>query len=219
MSFRSALAFGFLFVLISSIHAQSGFSADTGECGGDPSRDVSVWKTPVLGNKTGSVKVYGKLEFRHNAEDAKNGRCHVVYRLLVAEDGKPFREVKNVELDTEPGELAGIDLVGFSPSESKFAADFWLAEGDGQLFRPVVYDIQTHAVSDRPLEDAIQKQINGCDQLEHFMGVTDRGEAIFAVPPSEYDDSPGCGDKGLWHFNLQTGRAYRVKKISGYKWK
>ena len=214
-----ALAFGFFLSSLSLVYAENKYSADTGECEGDTSLTVTSLKTPVRVNDSRSVKMVGKLEIRRNAGDATKVSCHVVYHLLVSEANKPFHEVKHVEWDTEEGEIAGINLIGFSPDESKLAADFWLAAGDWVGPRPVVYDLKAHTVSYLTLEDKIQKRINSCDQLEDFIGVTDQGEAIFAVPPSEYDDSPGCGDKGVWHFNLQTGLVYRVKKISGDKWK
>jgi hypothetical protein len=69
------------------------------------------------------------------------------------------------------------------------------------------------------LEDRIQKQLHGCDQNEDFVGVTNSGEAIFAVPLSIYDDAPTWGDKGLWQFNLETGQVFRIAKISGDKWR
>jgi hypothetical protein len=218
MPFKWMLANGLLLLSVSFLHAQVQYSADTGECGDKSSQPVSAVKTPVRFNKTRSMRVYGKLEFRQYEAGAKDKHCHVIYRLLLAVAGKPFREVKRMEWDTEQGEIAGIDLVGFSPNESNLAADFWLAEGDGELHRPVVYNLKTNSTTDRPLEDLIQKRINGCDQNEDFIGVSDSGEAVFAIPPSNYDNSPGCGDKGLWHFNLQTGKVYRVKKISGIKW-
>jgi hypothetical protein len=45
--------------------------------------------------------------------------------------------------DTEEGEIAGIDLIALSKDRSKFAANFWLAEGDWQEHRAVVYDLST----------------------------------------------------------------------------
>lgn len=209
------------FFLLSAplLRAQSTYSVDTGECGGEPILQPSLLKTPVKANKSESVKFYGQLEFRRNAEDAKNRHCHVTVRLMVGLKNEGFQEVKHVDWDTENGEIAGIELVGFSPDESKFAADFWVAEGDGDTHNPVVYDLPSRTNTYRPLGDLIQKRINGCDQNEDFLGVTNAGEAIFAIPPSEYSDTPDCGDKGLWHFNLKTGRVYRAKRISGIKWK
>lgn len=92
------------------------------------------------------------------------------------------------------------------------------AEGDGQEGRPVVYDLATGLAIQASLEDKIQNRIHGCDQNEDFIGVTDSGEAVFAIPPSDYSDTPECGDKGLWHFNLKTGKVYGVKRFSGVKW-
>jgi hypothetical protein len=159
------------------------------------------------------------MEFRHDKKDATAKHCHVTYRLFVAKGGSKYTEVRSLAWDTEEGEIAGIDLIGFSSDGSKLAADFWLAEGDGQLHRPVIYNAGTLKVLDKPLEDRIQRKIESCDQIEHFVGVTNQGEAVFTVPPSIYDDSDKCGDKGVWHFNLQTGQVKQVKKKSGDKWK
>lgn len=202
--------------LCSAVKSQ--LSVDTGECGEDTPTHQTVTKTAEFTDKVHGLRAYGELSFRRqNGSGSKNG-CHVVYELFVALPGQPFEQVKELAWDTEVGEIAGVDLIGVSPDGSKLAADFLLAEGDGEEHRAVVYDAATRQAIDRPLEDRIQKQIHGCDQNEDFIGVTNSGEAIFAVPPSEYDDSPGCGDKGLWHFNLTTGRVYRVAKISGDKW-
>jgi len=144
--------------------------------------------------------------------------CRVVYQLLVENAGQLPATVEQVILEVEEGEIAGVDLIGVSPTGDIFAADFWTAEGDGTAHQPVIYDVRRNSAIYLPLEDRIQKRIHGCDQVEDFIGVTNLGEAIFAVPPSTYDKSPGCGDKGVWRFNLKTGRVYRVAKFSGVKW-
>ena len=199
----------------------SKYQVNTDECGGDASPKIATSTTPSYRNKAGALHFAGKISFRRNKEDAQKNRCHVVYRLLLSEGTGPAKELKRVEWDTEEDEIAGIDLIGFSPDQSKFAADFWLAEGDSQEHRPVVYDLTSKDVQYRALGDAIQRQIHvhGCDQVEDFLGVANSGEGVFAVPPSVYDDSPECGDKGLWHFNLKIGKATRAAKISGDKWK
>jgi len=127
--------------------------------------------------------------------------------------------VHQLSWDTEEGEIAGIDLIGFSPDGSKLAADFWLAEGDGEEHRPVVYDSKTSKVRFLSLGDRIQRKITSCDQVEKFVGVTNQGQAVFTVPPSDYDDSPECGDKGVWKFDLLTGEVRRIKQFSGDRWK
>jgi len=142
----------------------------------------------------------------------------VIYKLFVATSGQSFKMVKQLDWDTDDGQIAAIELIGLSPDKTKFAASFMIAEGDGQLHGPVVYDLKTKTANYLALEDKIQKRIHGCDQNEDFIGVTNTGEAIFAILPSEYSDTPECGDKGVWHFNLKTGRVYRVAKISGDKW-
>jgi len=144
--------------------------------------------------------------------------CPVLYRLFIAINSSSFSIVKRTELQLSDGQIAGIDLVGLSPKATQFAADFLWAEGDGTVHHPVVFDRESGQFLDRPLDDRIQKRIHGCDQDEDFIGVSDAGEAIFAIPPSDYDDSPDCGDKGVWHFNLKTGRVHRTARFSGDKW-
>jgi hypothetical protein len=199
--------------------AQPYLSVDTGECGEDTPTKQTVLKSQVLNDQARTFKAYGSVLFRHLPGRSQKAGCLVVYGIFVSSHGGPFRQAKELSLETENGEIAGIDLVGLSPDGSKFAADFWLAEGDGEEHRPVVYNIAAKDTIDMPLEDKIQKLVHGCDQNEDFTGVTNAGEAVFAVPPSIYDDSPECGDKGLWHFNLKTGSVYRVARISGVKWR
>jgi hypothetical protein len=198
---------------------QQRFSTDTGECGGDARMEGTDSKTSIRTSQSGRLRVYGLMEFRHNEEDAKAGHCHVTYRLFVAKGSGKFVEVRSLAWDTEEGEIAGIDLIGFSSDESKLGADFWLAEGDGQVHRPLVYDARTSKVLYRPLDDRIRRKTQSCDQTEHFIGVTNQGEAVFTVPPSTYDDSDSCGDKGVWHFNLLTGDVKRVQRISRDRWR
>jgi hypothetical protein len=206
-------------MLISTISwAAARLEADTGECQDTVPASDTLQKTPEFVNQYRSFRAYGTLTFRRVAQPGKDVHCHVVFRLLVSQEKSPFREVLQFAWDTEGGEIAAVELVGLSEDRTKFAADFTLAEGDGQQSRPVVYDLLTEQTIQAALEDKIQKLIHGCDQNEDFIGVTNSGEAIFAVPPSVYADTPECGDKGLWHFNLKTGKVYRVKRFSGVKW-
>ncbi|MGD0095483.1 MAG: hypothetical protein ABSB60_03250 [Terracidiphilus sp.] len=197
--------------------AQPYLSVDTGECGTDTPTKQTVVKSRDLSDQARAFKAYGRVSFQLQPTNSQKSGCHVTYDLFVSTHGGPFEQVRELNLENEAGEIAGIDLIGLSPDGSKFAADFWLAEGDGEEHRPVVYDLVAKQSIDLPLEDKIQRLIHGCDQNEDFVGVTNSGEAIFAIPPSEYYDSPACGDKGLWHFNLETGKVYRVAKISGVK--
>ena len=197
--------------------AKPHLSVDTGECGEDTPTHETVAKSAQFTDKAHSVSAYGVLSFRR-LTGAKGG-CRVVFQLFVAVQGKPFANVKRITRDAEDSEINGIDLIGTSPDGTKFAADFWWAEGDGEEHRPVVFDVSDRRATDLPLEDKIQNRIHGCDQNEYFVAVTNSGEAVFAIPPSIYDDSPECGDKGTWNFNLETGRVYRVAKLSGQKWR
>jgi hypothetical protein len=128
---------------------------------------------------------------------------------------------KSLDFQLEEDQIAAIELIGFSSDGTKFAADFEWGEGDSTIHHPVVIDRTSGEVADLALDDRLQKRLHphGCDQAEDFIGVTNAGEAVFAIPPSIYDNSPECGDKGVWRFNLKTGRVYRVAKISGVKWR
>jgi hypothetical protein len=194
-------------------------SIDTGECSREVASGETVVKSDVYSNKKRTMRAYGAIAYRRSVDDAKPTRCHVEFRIFISFDGSPFRIVKSRISEAELGEIAGIDLVGESPDGSKFAADTWLAEGDGEEHWPIVYDLTTGQARDHSLGDKIQSRIHGCDQNEDFVGVTNAGEALFAIPPSEYDNSSGCGDKGLWRFSLVTGKVMQIAKNSGDKWK
>lgn len=217
MRVRRAWA-GFLFLLMpfSLVCAQTTRpSVDSDECGPELSSSGIVQKTPVFTNPPRTLRAYGEIVLRR---DIKSSACPVVYRLWIAQKYAHFSLAKHLELRLSSGQIAGIEIIGLSPKAKKLVADFLWAEGDGTIHHPVVFDEISGAVADKALDDRIQKRIHGCDQPEDFIGVTDAGEAVFAIPPSIYDDSPECGDKGVWRFNLKTGRVYRVAKFSGEKW-
>jgi hypothetical protein len=214
------LAFAWILALCAPIYcwAQQP-SVDDGECSAEMQLHDTVSKSPIFSSQKQNFRAYGTITFRRSAESTGKVSCHVVYRLYVAAKSEPFRSAMQFAWDTEEGEIAGIDLIGLSKDGSKFAADFWLGEGDSQEHRAVVYDLSTKQATQAALEDKIQKRIHSCDHNEDFIAVTNDGEAVFAVPPSIYDDSPECGDKGLWHLNLKTGNVTQVKKFSGIKWR
>jgi hypothetical protein len=194
-------------------------SIDTGECSSEVASSETVVKSDVYSNKKRTMRAYGAIAYRRSVDDAKPTRCHVEFRIFISFHDTPFKMVKLRISEIELGEIAGIDLVGESPDGSKFAADTWLAEGDGEEHWPNVYDLVTRQVRDHSLGDRIQSRIHGCDQNEDFVGITNTGDALFATPPSEYDNSSDCGDKGLWRFNLVTGTVAQIAKKSGDKWK
>ena len=192
-------------------------SVDGGECQPETPQVETVYESPPFLVKPPGMTVSGKITIKRLT--GTGAHCRVVFELLVREQGEDSAQIaKSATLETEQGEIAGIDLIGLSPRGAMFAANFWTAEGDGIAHRPVVYDIRRRTALYLPLESRIQSRIHGCDQPEDFVGVTETGEALFAIPPSDYADTAECGDKGLWRFNLRTGRVYRVAKISGDKW-
>lgn len=205
-----------LAMLLATAARNTRLSVETDECGDQLSGVPVVLKSPVLSSESGRLRAVGQVSIQR---DTTARRCRADYTLLVSDGKRPFNVVKRFDWSSEVGEIAGIDLVGFSPNGNWLAADFWTAEGDHTEHRPVIYDLATRKASFRSLGSVIQERIHGCDQEEDFLGVSDLGEAIFAVPPSIYDDSPECGDKGLWHFNLATGKVTQVAKISGDKWR
>lgn len=192
-------------------------SADTEECGEDTPAKAVIVKTPTYTNALRAFRAYGEISYSRISKDGAESRCRVVSRLYAANGTNAFRKIKEMVWETEAGEISGVDLIGLSPDGSKFAADFWLAEGDGEEHRPVVHDIAKDMTLYLPLEARIQKRIDGCDQNEDFIGVSNEGEAVFAIPPSHYDDSAACGDKGVWRFNLTSGHVYRIARTSTTK--
>jgi hypothetical protein len=160
--------------------------------------------------------MYGILEFRHNETDAKANHCHVIYRLLVSSGNGAFVEAHRLVWDTEEGEIAGIDLIGFSPDGSKAAANLWLAAGDGVVNRPVVYDMKTKTAIFAVMPDVEDKRVpqESCDDdpYESLDSVTDAGTIIVSVPAIE-----GCADGGLWSFDPKAVVWKRIRLYSGRK--
>jgi hypothetical protein len=193
-------------------------SVDSGECS-DTDVALRSVKSQIFLDVKRHFRAYGVVESRFAKADKDQPHCHVIYSLFTSAGTGRFIEIKRFEWDGDRGQIAGIDLIGLSPSGAKFAADFWWAEGDGEVHRPLIVDLATRHVIDRSLDDGIQKRIHGCDQNEDFVGVTNAGEALFAIPPSTYDDSPECGGKGVWSFNVTTGGIRQVAKHTEDKWR
>jgi hypothetical protein len=100
-------------------------------------------------------------------------------------------------------------MIGFSPDQSKVAADFWWAGGDYTGHRPVIYDVNTKRVQFGELGEQITGQLPSCDYFQNFTGVTNSGEAVIYVPKSIYVDE-GCPDQGDWLFNVANGKVRRA---------
>lgn len=213
---RGLPALALLSLATSTCFAVTRPSADSGECGPDVSSTGTSFKTSVFQDQARTFRAYGELLVRR---DTKAQKCLATYRLWTAHKAGSFSITSHLEFTLDDGQIAGIDLIGLSPDASRFAADFLWTEGDGTVHHPVVLNLSSQQSIDMALDDRIQKRIHGCDQTEDFVGVTNSGEAVFAIPPSIYEDSPGCGDKGVWRFNVRTGEVYRVKRFSGVKWR
>jgi hypothetical protein len=219
MRYRRAILLSLpLSLTVAICSAQKHIEVDTGECGSDMPIKATATKSAVFNDKVSGIRAYGVVLYQRSTREGAEGHCHVIYKLFAADAGRPFQPLKQIDREMDDGQIAGIELIGLSPDKTKLAANFWIAEGDSQLHVPVVYDRSTKSASYLALEDRIQKRIHGCDQVEDFIGVTNTGEAVFTIPPSRYSDTPECGDKGVWRFNLKTGRVYQVAKISGDKW-
>jgi hypothetical protein len=138
------LAFVLALVLIAPVCSWAAhLSVDDGECHAEmPSHDT-VSKSPVFSSHLQTFRAYGTISFRRSAESTGKVSCHAVFRLYVAAKSEPFRSAMRFAWDTEEGEIASIDLIGLSKDGSKFAANFWLATGDWQEHRAVVYDLST----------------------------------------------------------------------------
>ena len=200
---------------VSACRGQKKFSADAGECGDQIGPQITTSKTPTLTGHAGSIRMYGTLEFNRSEQDAKAKDCHVVYRLFVSTANNAFAEAYRLAWDTEDGEIAGIDLIGFSPNGLKAAANFWLAAGDGQENRPTIYDLRTHRALFRSLEQKLSDRIHrSCDgsYYESVDSVTDEGAVIISVPRVQ-----DCVDGGLWLFDPGTGSLKQIRKNSGRK--
>jgi len=193
-------------------------TVDSGECD-DSAVAAKRVKSPVFADAERHFRAYGIIESQSTKVDKGHLHCHVIYTLFILTRDNHFSEVKRFVWDAEPRQITGIDMIGLSPNGVKFAADFWWAEGDGEVHHPVIVDLASRTVLDRSVEDSIQKRIHSCDQNEDFVGVTNAGNALFAIPPSTYDDSPECGDKGVWSFNAATGEVRQVAKHTQDKWR
>lgn len=207
-----SLVFGGV-LLVGTCTAQNRYSVDTVECSADVHSAPSTFKTEIRSAKSGDLRMYGVLELRRNKEDASNKRCHVMYRLYVSEGNRPFQEVFRMPWDTDEGEIAGIELIGFSPNGGKAAANLLLAAGDGQTNRPVIFDLRSKSskfVEMPPIEDKRPPK-ESCDDAPYarLYGVTDAGSILVSVPPINR-----CADGGHWIFNPKTGSLSQIDKPS-----
>jgi hypothetical protein len=138
------LEFALMLVLCAPISCWAQhLSVDDGECSAEMPWHDTVSKSPIFSSPSQSFRAYGTITFRRSAESTGKVSCHAVFRLYVAAKSEPFRSAMRFAWDTEEGEIASIDLIGLSKDGSKFAANFWLATGDWQEHRAVVYDLST----------------------------------------------------------------------------
>jgi len=205
----------FVAAYVSVAFAQSNFAVDSGECQGTAVAGKTVLKTPVRSDTAGKLKTYGRLEFNNYEDGSGQTHCHVVYELFFSKGTRPFKKVHRLEWETEPGEIAGIDLIGFSPDGTKTAANYWLAQGDWVENRAVIYDVPSGKAIFRSLEDKLYRLLDRrCDgsYWENVESVTNEGKILISVP-RESD----CIDGGLWEFDPKTGTLGLLKKNSGRK--
>lgn len=187
--------------------AQSGPPTKDVECSELSPGQNSLEKTDITSNSTSTVRAYATAEVKRGISDKKADSCSIAYKLLVAHGREPFTVVKTL---SEHGEwTVGVQIIGFSPDQSKLAADFWWAGGDYTGHRPVIYDVNTKRVQFRELGEQITGQLPSCDYFQTFTAVTNAGEAVIHVPKSTYVDE-GCPDQGDWLFDVASGKVRRA---------
>jgi hypothetical protein len=209
------LFFALLFTLGPAVVAQTKYSVDTGECGGAATARAAVYKTKMGLHAGTGRRAYGVLEYRRSAEDVKAKRCSVIYRLMVVDGQREVREMKHLIWKTEEGEIAGIDLVGFSPDGSKFVADFWLAEGDGTEHRIALLDLREGSSWFRSLSDVIYKRSNNEHvDMENYYETLDlvRNDGRVWITAHADGGSKRNGVLSRWLFDPMTGSVTKAPK-------
>ncbi len=204
-----------VFVFSLTGRAQSKFSVDGGECGGPATAKASLAKTEIRKNEATGRRAYGVLEYRRSEEDVSAKRCSGVYRLMVDGGQGKFHEVKRLAWQTEEGEIAGIDLVGFSPDGTKLAADFWLAEGDWTEHRVQLSDLQKGESWFRSINDLIYKRSTGKlvdfeNYYETLHEVRNDGQVVVTAHADGGRKPDGSLSK--WLFDPKTGRVTPVAR-------
>jgi hypothetical protein len=164
--------------------------------------------TRTVRRTDGRAAAFATVTLNRDKDDTRAERCHVLYQFFVKRGTEPEREVKR--LDEIRPNIVGATIIGFSPDESKIAADFWWGEGDYTAVRPVVHSIRTQKTHMRELGDQIIRQLPSCDYYESFERLTNPGEAVIHVPESHYVLT-GCPDQGEWTFDPKSGRVRRIR--------
>jgi hypothetical protein len=105
--------------------------------------------------------------------------------------------------------LNGVSFEGTSPDGSKLLLDFFAAEGERTLHRPVVYDFLSHNWQIRDVGDQVARNLPAtCNYLTMISGVTNQGDVVLYVPKSLSDKS--CPDQGEWLLSMSAGTVTRV---------
>jgi hypothetical protein len=165
-------------------------------------------RTLTVSSGDSKIQAYASVTLQRESADAKAKSCQVTYRFFVKQDSQAWRLVKRLVERNEV--LVGATVVGFSPDNSKVAADFWWAAGDYTAVRPVIFDLSKGTVQMRELGMQIMSQLPRCDYFETFGTITDSGQAVIHVPKSQYEDV-GCPDQGDWLFDLVRGTVRRIR--------
>lgn len=196
-----------------ALSAQKKFSVDGGECGGDVTVQPDIQKTAISRNAVTGRRAYGVLGHRRTEEDVRAKRCSVVYRLMMEEGQGKFSQMTGLDWHTEEGEIAGVDLIGFSSDGTKLVADFWLAEGDGTEHRVKLVDLKEGKSSFRSINDEIykhstEKLVDSENYYETLESVRDDGQVV-VIAHADGGRKPD-GFLSKWLFDPKTGRVMRI---------
>jgi hypothetical protein len=192
--------------LAGSALAQQPYSTPTTDCS-----EIGTGKTQTQQTEARSVeraRAFATITASRPAGDTDARHCHVAYALLFSESGEPYKTVATFEEDGQ--EAFGVNLVGFSPDESKVAANFWYAAGDFDAVRSAIYDRATRKSVVKELGDQITSQLPPCDYTMEMTAITNSGEVVVHIPSRQGEES--CPDQGDWLFNLRSGKVRRVGK-------
>lgn len=187
--------------------AQQPYSTPTAECVDIPAAKTQTQKTEAM--TAAGARAYATITASRPADDKDARHCHVVYALLLSERDQAFQTVATFEEDGQ--DAFGVELVGFSPDNSKVAANFWYAAGDYTDIRPGVYDRTSKKSAVKELSEEIVGSYADCNYTPVVAAVTNAGEAVVRAAKYTYVEE-GCSDPGDLLFNVRTGEVRHATK-------
>jgi len=195
--------------LAGSAFAQQPHSTPTAECNVIAAGTKQSQQTEPM--SSGGARAYATITASRPADDKDARHCHVSYALLFSEAGQPYKTVATFEEDGR--DAFGVELIGFSPDNSKVAANFWYAAGDYTDIRPALYDRTTNKSVVKELSDEIIGSLTDCNYTPTVAGITNAGEAVVRVAKNTYVEE-GCSDPGDLLFNVRTGEVRHATKTA-----